>query len=114
MQISELFKQVISDTFYDKEVEIYNTIENVGEELDVVRSRGDLKEKLKCNVHNVGNKVLQQDYGLDIQANIMITCSSTQAVKGDIITYNNIDYMVVEILTCDSHTKIFGDSNGQK
>lgn len=112
MQISELFKQVISDTFYDKEVEIYNTIENVGEELDVVCSKDSLKEKLKCNVHNVGNKVLQQDYGLDIQANIMITCSSTQAVKGDIITYNNIDYKVVEILTCDSHIKVFGDSNG--
>ena len=114
MQISELFKQVISDTFYDKEVEIYNTIETVGEELDVVRSKSNLKEKLKCNVHNIGNEVLQQDYGLDIQANIMITCSSTQAIKGDIATYNNIDYIIVEILKYDSHIKIFGDSNGQR
>lgn len=112
MKIPNEFKQAIADAFYDKRVTVYNVIEVVNEELDVTRTKGTLKEELKCNVHTIGNKVLIQDYGLDIKANIMITCLSTSATKGDIITYNGQDYKIVEILEKDSHVKIFGDANG--
>lgn len=111
-QYIDMVRNAVSDTFYDKTVELYNTVEVVGEELDAIRQKGELKEKIQCNVHTIGDKVLKQDYGLDIQANIMLTCSSTKAIKGDIITYNNQDYKVVEILVKDTHIKIFGDSNG--
>ena len=107
----DLLRKTVSDNFYDKKIYIYNAIEKVGEELDVVRTKGDLKEELACNVHIIGDNILKQDYGLNIQANIMVTCIETLAKKGDIITYNNQDYNVVEIIKNDSHTKIFGDSN---
>ena len=42
MNISETFKKVISDTFYDKEVDIYDILEETGEELDVVRKKGNI------------------------------------------------------------------------
>ena len=41
-----------------------------------------------------------------------ICAIAVKAIKGDIITYNNQDYKVVEILVKDTHIKIFGDSNG--
>lgn len=115
MNIPKEFKQIIADTFYDKEVLIYNSTEEVGEELDVIKTKGTLKETLKCNVHQIGNKLVQQDYGLDIEADIMITCEETNALKGDLLEYANEVYTITEVLSPDSHTKIFakvGVENG--
>lgn len=115
MNIPKEFKQIIADTFYDKEVLIYNSIEEVGEELDVIKTKGTMKETLKCNIHQIGNKLVQQDYGLDIEANIMVTCEETNALKGDLLEYGNELYTIAEILLQDSHTKIFakaGEENG--
>lgn len=114
MKISKEFEQVIADTFYDKEIDIYDIIEEIGEELDVIRKKGKIKEKLKCNVHFIGNEIAQKDFGLNIETNIMITCDNTVAKMGDIITYNYNYYTITGILQCDSHTKVFaklGDSN---
>lgn len=108
MQISNLFKEVIKNTFYDKEIDIYGTIEEIGEELDTIRVKGKVKESnLPCNVHFIGNDVAKKDYGLDIEANIMITCDKTIAQISDILTYLNQDYTITGKLTPDSHTKLF-------
>lgn len=45
MVIPNEFKNAIASVFYDKTVDIYNTNEEIGEELDVVRVKGDIKEK---------------------------------------------------------------------
>lgn len=110
-----LFKQVVADTFYDKEADAYTAINDVGEELDAVIKKGDFIENIKCNVHQVSNESVQRDYGLAIEASIMITCDKTVAKIGDIITYRDTDYTITGILTPDSHTKIFaklGVKNG--
>lgn len=115
MNIPETFKKVIADTFYDKTIEIYEAIEDVGEELDIIRRKGNIKEpNLNCNVHSIGNEVAQKDYGLNIEANIMITCDNTSAKIGDILVYNDQNYDITGKLTPDSHTKLFaklGDTN---
>lgn len=116
MNISETFKKVISDTFYDKEVDIYDVLEETGEELDIVRKKDNIIEKsLKCNVHQTSNDLVLKDYGLNIEANIMIACDNTIAKIGDILTYKEQDYIVTGKLSLDSHIKLFaklGGTNG--
>lgn len=113
MQISNLFKEVIKNTFYDKKIDIYGTTEEVGEELDTIMVKGELREKdVPCNVHFIGNEVAKKDYGLDIEANIMVTCDKTVAKISDILTYLDKNYTITGILTPDSHTKIFAKLGG--
>ncbi len=113
MDISTLFKQTIADIFYDKIVNIYSTKDETGEELDTIRTKGDLKEdNLSCNVHQIGNELAKKDYGLDIDANIMVTCDKTMAELGDILTYLNQDYCITGKLILDSHTKLFAKLGG--
>ena len=108
MNISSEFKEIISSVFYDKEIDVYNIVENVGEELDCTREKGEIKQaKLSCNVHFTSNEMVKKDFGLDIEANIMVTCDTTVAQIGDIITYQNQDYTITGKLTPDSHTKLF-------
>ena len=108
MNISSEFKDIISDTFYDKEIDVYNTTEDIGEELDCTREKGEIKQaNLSCNIHFTSNEVLKKEFGLDIEANIMVTCNTTVAEIGDIITYQNQDYDVTGKLKPDSHTKLF-------
>lgn len=110
MNITEDFKNAIASVFYDKKVEVYNAEEIVGEELDVERIKGKLKETLECNVHFIGNEVAKKDYGLDIEANIMITCESSTGKIGEFVTYNGEDYFITGKLPLDSHTKLFARS----
>lgn len=113
MNITETFIQIISDTFYDKEVDIYDVLEETGEELDIVRKKDNIIEKsLKCNIHQTSNDLVLKDYGLNIEANIMITCDSTIAKIGDILTYKEQDYIVTGKLNFDSHTKLFAKLGG--
>ena len=116
MNIPETFKKAISDTFYDKEVDVYDILEETGEELDVVRKKGNIIEKsLKCNIHQTSNDLVLKDYGLNIEANIMITCDNTIAKIGDILTCKGQDYTITGKLTHDSHIKLFaklGGTNG--
>lgn len=108
MNIPEAFKKAIADTFYDKTVDIFGTIEEIGEELDVTRKKGDIKQpNLSCNVHSIGNEVAQKDYGLNIEANIMLTCNDTVADLGDMLIYDDKIYIITGKLTPDSHVKIF-------
>ena len=113
MNISETFKKVISDTFYDKEVDIYDISEETGEELDVVRKKGNIIENsLECNVHQTSNDIVLKDYGLNIEASIMITCDNTIAEIGDILTYKEQDYIITGRLNLDSHIKLFAKLGG--
>lgn len=110
MNISNEFKEAISNFFYDKSVDIYETQEIVGEEMDVTIEKGDIKQNnLKCNVHSISNEIAKRDYGLDIQANILVTCDTTVAKIGDYLVYNNTNYIVTGKLTPDSHTKLFAE-----
>lgn len=107
MNIPEEFKNTIASVFYDKKADIYNAEEIVGEELDVERVKGKLKEPLECNVQFIGNEVAKKDYGLDIEASIMITCKSSVGEIGDFLVYDNKDYYITGKLPLDSHIKLF-------
>lgn len=110
MNIPNEFKEAISDFFYDKSVDVYEAHKIVGEEMDVTIEKGDIKQNnLECNVHLISNEIAKRDYGLDIQANILVTCNTTVAKIGDYLVYNNNDYIVTGKLMPDSHTKLFAE-----
>lgn len=52
------------------------------------------------------------NYGLNIEASIMITCSKTLANENDIVTYKNLDYVITGKLILDSHIKLFAKLGG--
>ena len=108
MKISNFFKNIIKDTFYDKKIDVYSSIEVLGEELDTIITKGELKiQNLDCNVQNTSNDIVQREYGLTIEANIMVSCDGQDVKNTDIIIYNQVDYIVTGVLLFDSHTKIF-------
>ena len=65
----------IMDFFYDKTIEVYSPKEEVDEELNITTVRGDLKETFKGNMNHISKEAVLRDYGLNIEASIIITCS---------------------------------------
>lgn len=107
MQIPTNFKNMMENIMYDKKVKIYEVVEDVDEELNVVLAKGDLKETLKCNVHNTSKEMIQEEYGLNIDSNLMLTCNNTVAKENDIAIYKNKEYKVKAVIEYDSHIKVF-------
>lgn len=108
MQIPGLFKKAIADTFYDKVIDIYDVVEKYGEELDVRREKGNIiQSNLRCNVQQTSKDIVLKDYGLNIEANIIITCDEVKGEIGNIISYKNQDYTTTGKLVSDSHTTLF-------
>lgn len=115
MQISELFKQVIADTFYDKDIEIW-TSGTIKDDEGAVVGNGKLKkiDSFKGNFQFSTREYIQQEYGKEIEANAIVTCDKTVAEIGNILVYNNKEYTIKSLVPSDSHTTILveGDDNG--
>lgn len=105
MQISDLFKQVISDTFYDKDIEIWTTGTIKDDEGAII---GDGKlgkiDSFKGNFQFTTREYIQKVYGIEIEANVIVTCDKTVANIGNILVYNGNDYTIKSKITRDSHT----------
>lgn len=105
MQIPDLFKQVIADTFYDKDIEIWSSGTIKDDEGAVIGNRKLNKiDSFKGNFQFKTREYIQQQYGKEIEANAIITCDTTVAKIGDILVYNNNDYVIKSKVTPDSHT----------
>lgn len=107
MKIPDLFKETIKDVFYDKEIEIWSFGTITDDEGAVI---GDGKqEKLevfKGNFQYNTREYIQQEYGKEIEANAIVTCDKTVAKIGDILVYNEKDYLIKSIVPSDSHTTL--------
>lgn len=112
MNISQEFKNAITEAFFDKEIKVYSIVEEVDEELCKTRKKGPLKATLNCNSHVISSEAVQKDYGLSIEANIMFTCNITAAQEYDLIDFKNKTYTCTGIVENDSHIKIFAKSGG--
>lgn len=107
MQISNLFKEVIKDTFYDKKVEIWASGAIIDDEGAFIENgKETLIEKLGCNFQFQTREKIQQEYGNEIEANAIITCDATKAQIGDIAFYNNVEYLIKSKIVFDSHTTL--------
>lgn len=109
MQIPDLFKKAISDTFYDKTVEILKNIVIVDEEGGITKKGIEVIGTFKGNASFSNCKEIQKDYGLDYEINIAVTTFTDVNVKiSDLIRYNNVIFEVTDVLPFDSHLMIVG------
>ena len=107
MKIPDLFKQAISDTFYDKDIEIW-TKGTIKDDEGGVIGNGKLEkiDNFKGNFQFSTREVIQQEYGKEIEANAVVTCDKTVAEIGNILVYDNKEYEIKSIVPSDSHTTI--------
>lgn len=105
MQIPDLFKETIKDTFYDKDIEIWTsgTIKD-DEGSDVGTGKVEKIDKFSGNFQFTTREYIQQEYGKEIEANAIVTCNKTVATIGNIAVYNNNDYDIKSKIARDSHT----------
>lgn len=115
MKIPDEFKQSIADTFYDKDIEIWTerTIRD-DEGSDVGTGKVEKIDNFKGNFQFSTREYIQQEYGKEIEANAIVTCNKANAEIGNILVYNNNDYIIKSLVPSDSHITILveGDKNG--
>lgn len=115
MKIPEIFKQVIANTFYDKDIEIWTSGTIKDDEGSVV-GNGKIEkiDSFKGNFQFSTREYIQQEYGKEIEANAIVTCDKTVAEIGNIVVYNNNDYTIKSLVPSDSHITILveGEENG--
>ena len=107
MKIPEMFKQVIADTFYDKDIEIWTkgTIRD-DEGSDIGTGKVKKIDSFKGNFQFSTREYIQQEYGKEIEANAIVTCDKTVAEINNVLVYNNKDYIIKSLVPSDSHTYI--------
>ncbi len=97
-------KKVIADTFYDKTVSVLSKVETFDSEGGVTSKGLTVTGTFNGNVSFSNCKEIQEEYGLDYTIDISITCSTDTDISIDnIIQYNNITYIVTDVLPSDSH-----------
>lgn len=112
MQIPEIFKQAISDNFYDKDIEIWSVETIKDDEGSVLRnSKAKKTDGFKGNFQFSTREYIQQEYGKKINANVIVTCDRTVAKIGDILVYNSVDYPIKSLIPSDSHTTILAEGD---
>lgn len=88
MQIPELFKQVIKDTFYDKKIEIWSSGTITDDEGAITGSgKKELLDSFDGNFQFSTREYIQKEYGQEIEASAIVTCDTTIAKEGDILIY---------------------------
>ncbi|MBR2744945.1 MAG: hypothetical protein IKE01_06615 [Clostridia bacterium] len=105
MQVPNIFKQTISDIFYDKSMEIWTVGEETDNEGSVIKN-GKLEniDEFQGNFQLSTREYIQQEYGQEIEANAIVTCNdNVSASINDILTYNQKDYVIKSVIKSDSH-----------
>lgn len=105
MKIPNEFKKVIEDTFYDKDIEIWTSGTMKDDEGAVIGDgKQDKIDEFKGNFQFTTREYIQKVYGIEIEANAIVTCDKTVAGIGNILVYNGNDYTIKSKITGDSHT----------
>ena len=104
MKIPNKFKEVIADTFYDKDIEIWSsgTIKD-DEGAEIGTGKVEKIDSFKGNFQFNTREYIQQEYGKEIEANAIVTCDKTIAKIGDILVYNDNNYTIKSKIISDSH-----------
>lgn len=109
MYIPNLFKQVIADTFYDKELKIMTTETEEIRDVEgciIKNERNIEKETIMGNFQYSTLEKVQQEYGKEMIAECIATCADTQATVDDILVYQDKQYEIKAIIPYDSHKTI--------
>lgn len=107
MNIPSEFKQIIADTFYDKDIEIWSSGTITDDEGSTIGiGKVEKIDIFKGNFQFSTREYIQQEYGKEIEANAIVTCNKTVAKIGDILVYNGKDYIIKANPPSDSHTTL--------
>ena len=113
MQIPEIFRQAIADTFYDKDIEIWTSGIIKDDEGSIIgNGKLDKIDSFKGNFQFQTKEKIQQQYGQEIEANAIVTCANTKAVEGNILVYNAQEYEIKSVITPDSHITLLVNGSG--
>lgn len=110
MELPKTFKPTIAKVFYDKTISILG--ETVTTEADgaVNKVHDTVTGTFKGNARLTNFKLVQEEYGLDHEIDIAITCATTVSIStGDLIEYGGVRYEVTDVLPRDSHQMIVGN-----
>lgn len=112
MKIPNKFKEIIADTFYDKDIEIY-TSGTIKDDEGAVIENGKLEkiDSFKGNFQFTTREYIRQEYGEEIEANAIVTCDKTIAQIKNILVYNGNDYTIKSKIVSDSHTILLVDGS---
>lgn len=112
MQISDVFKQTIKNTFYDKKIEIWTSGTITDDEGAVIgNGKKDKVEEFDGNFQFSTREYIQKEYGMEIEANAIVTCDKTVANIGDILVYNGKEYTIKANPSSDSHVTLLVEIN---
>lgn len=103
------FKDKISRHFYDKSVTILEKREITEPDGGIVQTTDAAKGSFLGNVRFVSQESIQNEIGLTIDADIIITCANdTEVIMDDILLYLGKRYRINNLLPSDSHLTITG------
>lgn len=109
MKIPNSFRKSISEMFYDKEIEIMSSTNTLDEEGGAAFSE-TTKSSFKGNVNFNNLEVVNKEYGLDKEIDIVITTDvGVKITVGDKLKYKGVNYRVVKAPIYDSHLLIIGE-----
>jgi len=112
MKIPNEFKQVIADTFYDKDIEIWIAGSIKDDEGAVIGNGKQEKiDEFKGNFQFTTREYIQQEYGKEIEAVAIVTCNKTIGQIGNILVYNGNDYTIKSKIVSDSHTTLLANGS---
>ena len=113
MQIPDLFKEAIANTFYDKDIEIW-TEGIIKDDEGAVIGNGKLDKiySFKGNFQFSTREYIQQEYGKEIEANAIVTCNETKADIVNVLVYNGSDYEIKGLILSDSHITLLVNGSG--
>lgn len=103
------FKDKISRRFYDKSITIVEKCEMIEPDGGVIQTTDNVKGSFLGNVRFFSQESIQNEIGLTVDADIIITCANdTEVVMGDILLYLGRKYCINNLLPSDSHLTITG------
>lgn len=109
MLLPKDFTDKISRHFYDKSVTILERQKITEPDGGIVQSTDVAKGSFLGNVRFTSQEAIQNDIGLTIDADIIITCANnTEVAMDDILLYLGKRYSINNLLPSDSHLTITG------
>lgn len=105
--IPSKMNKLIEKYFYDKSIELFSDETEISAEGGRKKLGKEVVMSIMCNANPTSNRLLKENFGIDIDASLMITCSPDLEIKkGYTFSYKGIDYEVVQTLPHDSHQKV--------
>lgn len=110
MELPSNFKPTISNAFYDKTISILGVTETIEADGAVNKTHGAVTSTFKGNCRLSNFKQVQEEYGIDHDISIIVTCGTEVSIStGILFEYNGVRYEATDVLPFDSHQMIVGE-----